>query len=81
MRIWYKAKGFGTGKEVTMWFIKPDLVQTATMPFTEWGEGFYYLDYNIRNNGPYIGKAFENNIPTVAAVFRYGVCPGIVTKV
>lgn len=64
-----------------MWFVKPDLTQTAMMLLTEWGEGLYYLDYNIKNDGPYVGKVFENGVSVLAHVFRRGVCPGIITKV
>lgn len=83
MRIWYKTSKFATNKVVTIWFIKPDLIQTPLLTFTEWGEGFYYLDYDFdfRNKRTYVGKAFENGIPTIAQIFRGGSCPGIVTKV
>ncbi len=80
MRIWYKASGFGANKQVTIWFIKPNLTQTSVMQLIEWGEGLYYLDYDIKNDGPYVGKVFEDGVPMLAQVFRKGVCPGIITK-
>lgn len=81
MRIWYKARNFEIGKNVTIFFIKPNLQKSETMAFTEWGEGFYYLDAPIKSDGPYVGKVFEDGVPILAYVFRRGVCPGIVTKV
>lgn len=79
MRIWYKARGFGTGKNVTVFFIKPSLEKSGVLKFKEWGEGLYYLDYDFCDYGPYVGKIFENEIPLLAHVFRKGSSPGIVT--
>lgn len=47
----------------------------------EYGHGLYYIDYDIKADGPYVGKVFEDGTPILSHVFRNGVCPGIVRKV
>lgn len=78
VRLWYKTRNFTTGKTITGFFIKPDLTRTQLLLFTEWGEGFHYLDFDFIKEGPYCGKFFENGNPTLAMVFRKGKFPGII---
>lgn len=78
MRIFYKAVNFAIDKTITVFFIKPDLQKSEMMEFTEWGEGLYYLDMVFCEFGPYVGKFFENDVPTVVQVFRRGKIPGVV---
>lgn len=77
MRIFYKAIAFADGKDVTAFFIKPDLERSKTYTFTNWGEGIYYLDILFTWPGEYCGKFFENGCPTVIRSFSYA-CKGVV---
>lgn len=78
MRLFYKASGFAEGKNVTAFFIDPDLQQSPTIGLKEYGGGIYYFDYEFCKNGPYCGKFFENGTPVIAQVFRKGKFPGII---
>ena len=69
-RISYRARGFAIGKTVTAYMWPPDLAQSSLLSLTEIGEGLYYLDYDFTVEGTYIGKFFENGVPSTMGVFR-----------
>ena len=78
MRIFYKTVNFAVGRTITVFFIKPDLQKSEIMEFKEWGEGLYYLDVEFKKFGVYVGKFFEDDIPTVVQIFRQDKIPGVV---
>jgi hypothetical protein len=69
-RISYRARKFATGKAVTAYIWTPALVQSSLLTLTEIGGGLYYLDYDFEDEGTYMGKFFENGVPTTTGVFR-----------
>ena len=62
MRIFYKATNFAEDVEVTVFFIKPDLMQSETFTLIHWGEGIYYIDVEFKSDDEYCGKFFEDGI-------------------
>jgi hypothetical protein len=69
-RVLYRSRGFAVGKVVTAYIWSPSLAKSSLLTFTSVGEGLYYLDYDFAAEGTYLGKFFEDGIPTVAGVFR-----------
>jgi len=52
-------------------YYKPDDTPfLSAQPFTEIGDGLYYLDYGFTTEGTYTGKFFENGVPSTMGVFR-----------
>lgn len=68
-RIFYKANNFATDKTVTAYLWDPNLNKSSLQTFTELEEGLYYLDYTFDKEGSYVGKFYEDDIPTVSGVF------------
>jgi hypothetical protein len=69
-RISYRARKFAPGKVVTGYIWTPALVQSSLLTFAEIGEGLYYLDYDFADEGTYIGKFYEDGVPSTTGVFR-----------
>ena len=69
MRIFYKATSFAEDKEVTVFFIKPDLTQSETFTLIHWGEGIYYIDVDLSEDEPYCGKFFEDGVGKTIKLF------------
>jgi len=69
-RISYRAGKFASGKAVTAYMWTPALVKSSLLPLTEIGEGLYYLDYDFADEGTYMGKFYEDGVPTTTGVFR-----------
>ena len=79
MRIFYKAIGFAEDKEVTVFFIKPDLTRSKTFTLTHWGEGVYYINVRLSDDDFYCGKFFEDGVGTIIKTFSRGSVGGAVT--
>ena len=69
MRIFYKAISFAEDKEVTVFFIKPDLTRSKTFTLTHWGEGVYYIDVEFESDDEYCGKFFEDGVGTTIKMY------------
>ena len=69
-RLFYKAKGFATGKTITARFWSEELEELPVQTFTELAEGLYYLDYKFPKEGAYVTIVYENGVKTLAKVFR-----------
>ena len=69
-RLWYKAKGFATGKLVTGTIVTPELKEPPTLIFTEYGSGHYYHDFEFEMPGTHLGIFLEDGENTRSAVFR-----------
>ena len=69
MRIFYKAISFAEDKEVTVFFIKPDLTRSKIFTLTHWGEGVYYIDVSLSDDEFYCGKFFEDGVGTTIKMY------------
>lgn len=64
-RIFYRAKSFKEGLNVSADILDPDLNNHVSIPLIEINgvKGLYYLDYNFRE-GSYILYFYENGVET-----------------
>ena len=70
-RVWYRAAGFVTGKNIEVKFRKPNgtLTNLVVVPESE-DEGIYYLDYDFDELGQWLGIFYEDSVKTTSSIFH-----------
>jgi len=75
-RFFYRAKGGGTGRAVTFWYISPDLGKSYTASMQELYDGYYYADVTMPATGKYVMDIQENGEHALSEVFLVVSAPG-----
>lgn len=59
-RLFYRAVNGGTGVDVRLMFIDPNLSKTENIPFDELFDGYYFLDHTFELQGKYVLEITED---------------------
>lgn len=59
-RLFYRAVGGATGKDVRLMFIDPNLTKTEDLSFDELFDGYYFLDHTFELQGKYVLEITED---------------------
>jgi len=75
-KIWYRASGFASGKDVKVKFRKPNgvLLDYVSIPETI-DEGIYNSDFDFNELGQWLGVFYEDGKKVTSSIFNIGSKP------
>jgi len=68
-RIFYKSRGFNGGMLVSVELVFPNLIDRLGMYLDEFEEGIYFVDYDFKITGKYVGIFYENGVKRQVSSF------------